>query len=67
MTFGELIENITIQGKVRLSKWVDEEEVVVKYYETENLDGEKIPRGWRELEVSYLFTPVDGYLHIELK
>ena len=59
MTFGELIENITIQGKVRLSKWVDEEEIVVKCYETENLDGERIPKGWRDLEVSYLFTPVD--------
>lgn len=63
MTLGELSGAVFIQGKVRVSLWIDDEEVAVETYETDDFTGEL----WEDYTVHYMFaSPVDGFLHIEL-
>lgn len=88
MTLYELMEDVAIQGDVRLSVWDDDcNEVAVSEIMgiTDSLseynlkkakrtvtfygDNKKIPSvfKWAEYEITYIFCPGDGFLHIELK
>ena len=70
MTFKNLVTNITVQGNVRISEWEDDEELYV--YEFTYVDNLLSLVSTEELRyllkkhVKFMFTPGDGYLHIEL-
>lgn len=67
MTLGDLIQNVTVQGDVRLSVWKDDDELSVVYLqETGGLSNQKIIQPKLDYEVLYMFASTDGYLHIEL-
>ena len=68
MTLDDLLSigGIMIQGNVRLSVWKDGEETMVKEIKgTDNLNGERIKK-YRDMQVLYIFSAFDGFLHIEL-
>lgn len=67
MTLEDLIQNVTVQGNVRLSVWKDDDELSVVYIqETGGLSNQKIIQPKLDYEVLYMFASTDGYLHIEL-
>ena len=67
MTLKDLIQNVTVQGNVRLSVWKDDDELSVVYIqETGGLSNQKIIQPKLDYEVLYMFASTDGYLLIEL-
>ena len=69
MTLWDLTNGATLQGNIRLSVWKHDEEVkVVEIDQVDDLAYEKKAKRFEDYEVTYMFaSPVDGYLHIELK
>lgn len=65
MTLYELMNGTTVQGKVRISKWVGDDEVFVAEIESDDLAYEDVD-DVEDLEVRFLFCATDGMLHIEL-
>lgn len=66
MTLYELVNDITVQGAVRVSMWNDDTETVL--FETEQTDDfgtGDLEEEWEDLEVGYIFC-VDNVLHIEV-
>ena len=68
MKLYDILNNVTIQGNVRVSIWDGDEEVNVRYFDhVDDLAWEhSLPDAWEELEVRYMFAGTDGFLHIEL-
>jgi hypothetical protein len=68
MTLYELVYNVKLQGDIRVSMWVDDEEKIIATWEncTELFSGD-IEDEWMDLEVDYIFASPDGFLHIEVK
>ena len=68
MTLWELVASAKIQGDIRVSMWVDDEEKIIGTWEDcEQLFTGEIEEEWEDLEVDYIFCPGDGFLHIEVK
>ena len=68
ITISDLLDNITVQGDVRVSAWTrDEDEKVILLTECDGgLSASRLPKRWRNAEVLYMFCPGDGILHIEV-
>lgn len=73
MTLKALATNVEIQGNVRISIWDDMGEEEVEVHELRYVDGLRARLNdpelhhLRNLKVTFMFTPEDGYLHIELE
>ena len=68
MTLEYLMNNTTIQGEIRVSRWAGGDEVEVKeFHYCDDLDYETDINEWRDHRVLFLFTAGDGMLHIELE
>ena len=68
MTLYDLLNGTTIMGDVRLSKWVEDFEIVLfQTYGTDHFGPGDIPEELEHCEVEYLFCPGDGFLHIEIE
>ena len=68
MTLYELVYNVKLQGNIRISMWVgDEEKIIATWENCEELFSGDIEDEWAELIVDYIFCPGDGWLHIEVK
>lgn len=68
MSLYMFVYNVKLQGNIRLSVWVgDEEKVLAKWYDCEELFSGDIEEEWEDLIVDYIFCPGDGWLHIEVK
>lgn len=65
MTLYDFMNGTTVQGKVRISKWVGDDEVFVKEIESDDLAYEDVDEV-EDLEVKFVFGGTDGMLHIEL-
>ncbi len=66
MTLYDLVNDIEVQGAIRVSEWVGDEEVVL--FETERTDDfgpGDLDEALEDREVGYLFC-IDNILHIEL-
>lgn len=68
ITIKDLLNNITVQGNIRVSAWTrDGEEKVILITEQESgLVVGQLPKRWRDSEILYMFYPGDGFLHIEV-
>lgn len=68
ITISDLLDNITVQGDIRVSAWTrDEGEKVILLTECDGgLSASRLPKRWRNAEVLYMFCPGDGLLHIEV-
>lgn len=67
ITIKDLLDNITVQGKIRISAWTrDGEKVIVMTDGYDGLFSSELPKRWRDSEVLYMFCPGDGFLHIEV-
>lgn len=72
MTLKTLATNIEIQGDVRISIWDDMGEEV-EVHEIPQIGDLRIALNdpelyhLRNMHVTFMFTPGDGFLHIELK
>ena len=68
ITINDLLNNITVQGNIRVSAWTrNEEEKVILITEQESgLATYQLPKRWRNSEILYMFYPGDGFLHIEV-
>lgn len=68
MKLATLMKSNTIQGDIRLSVWNEYgEEIEVKYLNcVDNLACEPSAKNWKNKNVSFIFAPGDGFLHIEL-
>lgn len=68
ITIKDLLNNITVQGNIRVSAWTrDGEEKVILITEQESgLVVGQLPKQWRDSEILYMFYPGDGFLHIEV-
>lgn len=67
ITLNDLLDNITVQGKIRISAWTrDEEKVIVMTDGYDGLFSSELPKRWRNSEILYMFCPGDGFLHIEV-
>jgi hypothetical protein len=67
ITISDLLDNITVQGDIRVSSWTREGEKVIVLSECDGgLSASKLPKRWRNAEVLYMFCPGDGFLHIEV-
>ena len=68
MTLYELVYNVKLQGNIRVSMWVNDEEKIIATWEncTELFSGD-IEDEWMDFIVDYIFCPGDGFLHIEVK
>lgn len=69
LTLEDLLDNVTVQGDVRVSAWENEEETVIGTFDAvEYLSANNVLlKKWRDAEVLYMFTPGDGFLHIEVE
>lgn len=68
MTLYELVYNVTLQGNIRISMWVDDTEKVIATWENcQELFSGDIEDEWMDYAVKYIFCPGDGYLHIEVE
>lgn len=68
MTLYELVYNVTLQGNIRISMWVDDTEKVIATWENcQELFSGDIEDEWMDYVVKYIFCPGDGYLHIEVE
>ena len=67
MTLKYLMNNICIQGNVRISVWDgDEEKTIKEFYGVGDLKTQELV-GFRNLYVKYIFLGGDNMLHIELE
>lgn len=69
ITLYDLMNNITIQGDVRIRVYKDDsyDEIAMKLFRNvDGLNGEDIPTEWEDLEVRYIFVGGDSILNIEL-
>ena len=67
ITLNDLLDNITVQGNIRISAWTrDGEKVIVMTDGYDSLFSSELPKRWRNSEVLYIFCPSDGFLHIEV-
>jgi hypothetical protein len=69
ITINDLLNNITVQGNIRVSAWTrDGEKVIVMTdgHRYDSLFSSELPKRWRNSEILYMFCPDDGFLHIEL-
>lgn len=68
-TLEDLLDNVTVQGDVRVSTWENEEETVIGTFDgVEYLSANNVLlKKWRDAEVVYMFAPGDGFLHIEIE
>lgn len=68
ITISDLLDNITVQGDIRISAWTrnEEEKIIVLAECDDGLSSSKLPKRWRNAEVLYMFCSGDGYLHIEV-
>ena len=66
MTLYEMTSGSTVQGNIRISAWVGEDEIVIMA--EENVDDLQCnyPDVLDDCDVDYLFCSRDGYLHIEI-
>ena len=68
MKLYELVYSVTLQGYIRISTWENEEEKILGIWKNcEQLYSSEIKDEWLDMEVSYIFCPGDGFLHIEVK
>lgn len=71
MTLYELVDNVKLQGNIRISMWdfMGETEKVIATWENSvnELFVGDIEDEWADLIVDYIFCPGDGWLHIEVK
>lgn len=68
MTLYELAYNVKLQGNIRVSMWVDDEEKIISKWENcMELFSGYIEDEWMYFIVDYIFCPGDGWLHIEVK
>lgn len=68
MKLYELVYQVVLQGNIRISMWVDDEEKILGTWEDcQQLFSGDIEDEWMDYEVSYIFCPGDGWLHIEVK
>lgn len=70
ITLGDIVDNITIQGDVRISTWDHDGENETVLFQKNVGDYFCLPRFLRKYEnreVLYMFCPGDGYLHIEIE
>lgn len=66
MTLRQLMRNMTIQGDIRFSFWIDDEEVnVLELHNVSNLKYQPGIDAWTKMEITYVFAAPDGYLHFE--
>ena len=66
MTLYELVNDIEVQGAVRISTWEnDEERILMETERTDDLGPGDLDEAWEDMEVSYIFC-VDNVLHIEV-
>lgn len=66
MTLYELVNDVEVQGAVRVSEWDGDEETIL--FETDCTDDfgpGDLDEAWEDREVGYLFC-IDNVLHIEL-
>lgn len=66
MTLYDLVNQMTIQGDIRVSVWGEEEEDVIEFENCDDLSSEDIHKV-ENLEVLYIFSASDNKLHIELE
>jgi len=72
MKLSDMVSNMTIQGNIRISVWAkdlagfENERVLFEQKNVDSLSWSDLDEKWEDWEVNYLFTPGDGYLHIEL-
>ena len=68
MTLYELVYNVKLQGNIRVSMWVNDEEKIIATWENcEELFSGDIEDEWMDFVVDYIFCHGDGFLHIEVK
>lgn len=73
MTLKSLATNVEIQGDIRISIWDDmgeSETEIHEFSQVDSLSGTLSKPAFhylRNLQVTYMFAPGDGFLHIELK
>ena len=66
-TLRDLCEQVTIQGNIRLSSWVNNDEEETDIVELRGVDYLNPVNAALHIdrELRYMFTACDGYLHIE--
>ena len=68
MTLYDLVNDVTLQGNIRISSWNgDEEEVLLEVENHDDLFTGDLDESYEDREVTYMFCPGDGYLHIEIE
>ena len=68
MTLYELVYLVKLQGNIRVSMWVDDEEKIISTWEDcAELFAGDIEDEWMDFKVDYIFCPGDGWMHIEVK
>lgn len=69
MTLYELVNDVTLQGNIRISSWdKDGEETIHLIVENhDDLFTGDLDESYEDREVTYMFCPGDGYLHIEVE
>lgn len=68
MTLYELVYNVKLQGNIRVSMWVgDEEKIIATWENCAELFSGDIEDEWMDFIVDYIFCPGDGWLHIEVR
>ena len=68
MTLYELVNDVEVQGAIRLSTWKDDTEHIL--FQTDNTDDFSygcFDEEYEDCKVKYIFCPGDGYLHIEIE
>ena len=67
MTIYEMTNTTTVQGNIRISAWVKDEEVII--LSKENVDDLQALTlsCYEDCEVTYMFCSNDGFLHIEIE
>lgn len=67
MTLYELVNDVTVQGAIRVSAWnYDEETILFQTDSTDDFNTGNLDEEWEDREVLYMFCPGDGFLHIEV-
>ena len=67
MTLYELVNDVTLQGNIRISTWEgDDEKVLLTVENHDDLFVGDLEEAYEDREVTYMFCPGDGFLHIEI-
>jgi len=69
MTLYDLVNDATIQGKIRVSAWDHDCNTETVLFDTDGTDDFSpgdLSDDWEDAEVLYIFCATDGYLHIEI-